>query len=369
MMITSIEVNNFKLFRNLILPLRTLNIFTGLNGMGKSSLIQAMLLLRQSYQTGLLQTTGLILKGNIVELGTGKDVFYQFAGKDENVKITLSTPHQTHSWEFKYHSDSDILPLIDKQEQADPGTFNLFGKHFQYLNAEHIIPLNTYKKSEFEVVQNQHLGKYGEYAAHFLSVYGLDPVKHENLIHPRAKSNRLNHNVEAWMNEVSPGIKINVEDVKGLDLVKLGYLYETESGYTDEYKPINVGFGITYALPVIIALLTADGNKMTIIENPESHVHPKGQAKIGELAAISASNGCQIFIETHSDHVLNGVRVAVKNRRINKENIGINYFARISNHEGYESDVKTILLDEKGELSEYPNGLLDEWSNQLFKLI
>jgi len=370
-MIKSIEIENFKLFKKIKLSLKPLALFTGLNGTGKSSFIQILLLLRQSQLAGVLQTTGLILKGDLVELGTGKDIFYQFAGKDDLLKFKVKTDNYSFFWDFKYLSDSDILKIADKATYTDTLLkFSLFNRNFQYLNAEHIVPQNTYQKSEFEVIQNRQIGKRGEYAVHFLSEYGLETVEYSNLIHPNARSNRLLHNVEAWLNEISPGVKIIVEDIKGLELIRLSFQYETESGYTNEYKPINVGFGITYAMPVIVALLTANPDKITIIENPESHVHPKGQAKIGELIALCASNGCQLFIETHSDHVLNGIRVAVKENKIECTDVAIYYFNRVSNSKAeHESVITTINVDKNGELSDYPNGLLDEWSSQLFKLI
>jgi predicted ATPase len=370
-MIKSIEIENFKLFKNTKLSLKPLALFTGLNGTGKSSLIQILLLLRQSQLAGVLQTTGLILKGDLVELGTGKDIFYQFAGKDDLLKIKINTDKHSFYWDFKYLSDSDILKIENKTSYTDTLLkFSLFSRNFQYLNAEHIVPLSTYQKSEFEVVQNRQIGRHGEYAVHYLSEYGLESVAYSNLVHPKARSNRLLHNVEAWLNEISPGIKLNVEDIKGLELIRLSFQYETESGYTNEYKPINVGFGITYALPVIVALLTANPEKITIIENPESHIHPKGQAKIGELVALCASNGCQVLVETHSDHILNGVRVAIKENKIECSDAAIYYFERISlSKQEHESVITTVNFDKNGELSEYPNGLLDEWSSQLFKLI
>jgi predicted ATPase len=370
-MIKSIEIENFKLFRKTKLSLSPLSLFTGLNGTGKSSFIQVLLLLRQSQLAGVLQSNGLILKGDLVELGTGKDIFYQFAGKDDLLKIKIATDIHSFYWTFKYLSDSDVLKIADKTAYTDTLLkSSLFNWNFQYLNAEHIVPLNTYQKSEFEVVQNRQIGKNGEYAVHYLSEYGLETVVYSNLIHPNARSNRLLHNVEAWLNEISPGIKVIVEDIKGLELVRLSFQYETASGYTNEYKPINVGFGITYALPVIVALLIANPDKITIIENPESHIHPKGQARIGELIALCASNGCQVLIETHSDHVLNGIRVAVKESKIQQSDVAIYYFDRVSTSKPeHESIIKTVNIDKNGELSEYPKGLLDEWSSQLFKLI
>jgi predicted ATPase len=370
-MIKDIEIENFKLFKRSKLSLRTLSLFTGLNGTGKSSIIQVLLLLRQSQQSGILLTAGLNLKGNLVELGTGKDIFNQFAGKDEFVKIKIDTTNHTYYWDFTYSADSDILPVINKSTYTDQlSKFSLFNRNFQYLNTEHIVPLNTYKKSEFEVVHNRQIGKHGEYAVHYLSEYGLEPIQYANLIHPKAKSNRLLHNVEAWLNEISPGVKVIVEDIKGVDSIRLGFQYEAENGYTNEYKPINVGFGITYALPVVVALLTIAPDKITIIENPESHIHPQGQAKIGELIALSTANDCQIFVETHSDHILNGIRVAIKETKLLHSEAAIYYFDRVSNGKSeHESAITTINIDKNGELSEYPKGLLDEWSSQLFKLI
>jgi len=370
-MIENIAIENFKLFRNTKLELRSLNLFTGLNGTGKSSVIQILLLLRQSQQAGILLTTGLNLKGNLVELGTGKDIFNQFAGKNDLVKVKINTANHTYYWDFAYSADSDILPVVSKSSYTDNLLkLSLFNRNFQYLNAEHIIPLNTYKKSEFEVVQNRQIGKHGEYAIHYLSEYGLEPIQYSNLIHPKAKSNRLMHNVEAWLNEISPGVKVIVEDIKGLDLIRLGFQYEAENGYTNEYKPINVGFGITYALPVVVALLTVNIDKITIVENPESHIHPQGQAKIGELIALSTANNCQVFVETHSDHILNGIRVAIKENKLQHSKAAIYYFDRIANGKAeHESSITSINIDRNGELSEYPKGLLDEWSSQLFKLI
>ncbi len=370
-MIRRIEIENFKLFKRADLALSRLNLFTGLNGTGKSSFIQTLLLLRQSHQAGMLRDNGLMLKGALAELGTGKDVFYQFAGKDDLIAIRLNTSNRSYYWNFKYLPDFDILSTTSRTTYTGAlSEFNLFNRDFQYLNAEHIVPLNTYKKSEFEVVQNRQIGKHGEYAVHYLSEYSLEVVSNEALIHPNAKSNRLIHNVEAWLQEISPGIKIIVEDIKGLDLVRLSFQYEAESGYTNEYKPINVGFGITYALPVILCLLTASQEKLIIIENPESHVHPKGQAKLGELIAIACSTGAQFFIETHSDHVINGIRAAVKEHKIKDSEVAIHYFERNAHNKAdHESTITTISIDKNGELSEYPKGLLDEWGTQLFRLI
>jgi predicted ATPase len=87
------------------------------------------------------------------------------------------------------------------------------------------------------------------------------------------------------------------------------------------------------------------------------------------LIAKVAMNDVQIIIETHSDHIINGIRVAIKEQQLNKDKVVLFYFEKIiTNNEQY-SKVTKIELDKNGTLSEYPENLLDEWSNQMSKLI
>ena len=72
-MIEFINIQNFKTLLNASFPLGNLNLFSGLNGMGKSTLVQSLLLLRQSYERNTLKTKGLLLNGDYVNIGTGKD--------------------------------------------------------------------------------------------------------------------------------------------------------------------------------------------------------------------------------------------------------------------------------------------------------
>src|SRR5438046_1441121 len=84
---------------------------------------------------------------------------------------------------------------------------------------------------------------------------------------------------------------------------------------SSEYRPTNVGFGITYALPIVVSILSARPGSLVIIENPEAHLHPRGQVRMGELLSLASTAGIQVLIETHSDHVLNGIRLAVRAKK------------------------------------------------------
>jgi predicted ATPase len=122
-------------------------------------------------------------------------------------------------------------------------------------------------------------------------------------------------------------------------------------------------------LPLIVALLTAQPDDLVLIENPKSHLHPKGQTAIGKLMALAAQNGVQIFAESHSENVINGIRVAVKENLIDNKQVSIYYFDRKQNVSSHETKITHIQVDKFGELSHYPEGLLDEWNNLLMRLI
>jgi predicted ATPase len=122
-------------------------------------------------------------------------------------------------------------------------------------------------------------------------------------------------------------------------------------------------------------ILTAKKGDVLLIENPEAHLHPGGQVKLGELISRASAAGVQLFVETHSDHVINGVRVAIKNSVIKSEDMNILFFERKIPDESDNSGVleqwsecREIHVDSDGEFDDYPDGFLDEWNKQVVKL-
>ena len=190
---------------------------------------------------------------------------------------------------------------------------------------------------------------------------------------------RLIDQVNAWLQVVSPGaqVRIDKQEIAGSERFLQSVAFG-RSGHEHEFKPQNVGFGISYVLPVLVALLTSIREDIVIIENPEAHLHPRGQAEMGNLIARAAAYGIQVFVETHSDHVINGVRVAVKNGIVKPEDVNIAFFERKGHeitaedgtkHKEYYADVRNIQIDKTGSLSEYPEDFMDEWNNQLMRLM
>ena len=365
-MLESITLKNFKPFENQSFDFKSLTLLSGLNSSGKSSLLQALLLLRQSYQQDLLLDEGLALNGDLVCIGTAQDALFEVATEDVIGFDVCWKNEKKVSWRFNYNREADVIKIA-KPLQIDRKISNssLFNDQFFYLQAERLGSRPYFEMSDFQVRQHQQLGSKGEYTAHFLDIYGEEPIPNQKLSHLSASSLQLKHQVEAWMGEVSPGTRINITPNLAMDLIGLQYSY----GLSNLYRSTNVGFGITYTLPILVALLAAQPDTLILLENPEAHLHPQGQAKIGELLALAASCGVQIIVETHSDHVLNGIRLAVHGGQINPEDVQLHYFQRQEKDRQWITEVISPKIDRHGRIDQWPDGFFDEWDKSLERLL
>ena len=248
-MIQSLELTNFKCFQQQLVVVKPLTLLAGLNSSGKSTILQALLLLRQSYLENLLPSVGLTLNGKLAELGTAKDVLFEEADIDE-IGFELKDDLPAHlKLRFAYREESDVLAVNGYEHSGEIWKTSLFRDEFQYLRAERIGPRTSFGMSDYEVRHHRQLGSSGEFAAHFLSLFGSETVESEGLRHPAATSNTLQSQVEAWMTEISPGVRLNVKRYSEMDLMTFNVTYILgHQVASSEYRPTNVGFGITYAL-------------------------------------------------------------------------------------------------------------------------
>ncbi len=372
-MISYLYLKNFKAFREAEISPTHLNILTGLNGMGKSTFLQALLLLRQSYLQHTLEK-GLLLNGNVLELGKGKDVYSMYGTDDNLIKFEVEWDEELKlAGEFQRQDEVDLLPWKRPLTLSDPDKIfqqSLFTNQCQYLNAKRISPKDFFPASAYHIEQLRSLGNHGQFTVHFIAENQRKQIPIKELSHPKADSLVLLDQLDAWMKEVTPGVKLAAFLYDEFEIARLSYRFEVGEKHTTEgMRPTNVGFGLTYVLPVVTAVIAAQPGDLLIIENPESHLHPQGQALLGKLFALAAEHGVQLFIETHSDHVLNGVRVAVKHKHISPEKVGIFFFEREAEAEEHVTEIIRPYLDENGRIDEWPTGFFDEWDKSLFELL
>lgn len=123
--------------------------------------------------------------------------------------------------------------------------------------------------------------------------------------------------------------------------------------FTLEGKPrnlVDIGYGVSQVLPVIMQSLVA-GRRRILLQQPEVHLHPKAQAAIGTFFVdIAAAKKTEFVIETHSDFILDRIRIEVANKKISPEDVVILFFER----KGYETTVHIISLDDIGNISHAP---------------
>ncbi|MCB0213921.1 MAG: DUF3696 domain-containing protein [Anaerolineae bacterium] len=369
-----LELKNFKAFRELDLELRPLTLLSGMNGMGKSSVLQSLLLLRQSYlqRSEVVTNKGqlnLILNGELVELGTGQDIFFDRVDYRPDVLELGFTLHEEnigqYQWSYDYDAFSADVLTAKNPAATNSHTFyetSLFQDNFHYLQAERVGPRTAFGMSDHRVRQHRQLGRAGEFTAHFLDVWRSDPVD-RRVRHPKTNADGLFNQVTAWMGEISPDTQIEIKPHTDMDVmsVRIGF------PGTKSFRSTNVGFGITYTLPVLVALLSAQPGYLVLLENPEAHLHPRGQSMMGELIARVASAGVQVIVETHSDHIMNGIRVAVRQNLVDPKRVAFHFFQRTRN--GQDVDVETPEIDKEGRLDYWPKNFFDEWKTNLDRLL
>jgi predicted ATPase len=371
-MITNLRLENFKCFEQRQLRLRPLTVLSGLNGTGKSTVFQSLLLLRQSYQRGFLPNQGLSLNGELVALGTAQDTLYDNAHEEViRLGIRWTNTIEEDIWSFAYDPEADVLSLAAglTVPAAEVYGATLFSENFHYLGAERLGPRPSFEISEYMVRHQRQIGSRGEFAAHFLATFGRERIPIPSLAHEGTSSLDLVDQVEAWLGTVSPGVRLSVIPHRGMDVVNLQYSFAGGRDVSNLYRPTNVGFGLTYTLPVLVAILSSRASSVLLVENPEAHLHPRGQIQLARLLARAAENGVQVLVETHSDHILNGIRLAVYQDLIHHVKVQLHFFER---REAADRVVHTVLspeMDRNARLDLWPGGFFDEWDRSLEALL
>lgn len=356
MAITKIRLENFKCFSNVELEIGKLTFLVGLNSVGKSSIIQSVLLPLQS-----THDTDIEVNGSLINLGSYQDIL-NIRAPDDSVRVSIEMDGELSTWGYSegYITDShqeDVLPLLSGTSH----NLHSIKNKFQYISAERWGPRDNVP------VLHRHrdgwLGKNGEHVIDYL--FSLTNAKtagdYKNLlsddprIHHNAHSSTILASIEAWLGEISPGVSFDVNVYKEANIGWSLFGYEGDS---KKYRSSNVGFGISYSLGIISAILGAKPGDILVLENPEAHIHPRGQSQLGHLLALATNAGIQLLVETHSEHIINGARVAIKKHNVSHDNILIYFFNKdVSNS---SPEVTKITPDKRATLSVWPKGFFDQ---------
>lgn len=366
-MLKLLKIENFKCFSGKTsIPLSKVTVCTGMNSVGKSTLIQALLLFKQSCENlGKFKDLNVLLNTDALKLGSTNQIMLtdkMVLALDEDW-IEYSAGADKLSLVIEKISCSDtLLDMVNNEISVDDISLDFIDqKEFYYLNAERLGPRNYQEMKSHDVL---HCGYHGEYTFDVIEKNPLFNVSDNRKFKgdSEKKISDLNKQIDYWMSYIVNGVEVNFSS----DITtQLSQMKVRQAALDTPFNsPYNFGFGISYVLPIIVTGLIATPNSIVVVENPEAHLHPAGQSRIGEFLAQMATDDLQIVIETHSEHVINGIRKFSLKNKMSAEDICINYF----NIESGNHAVSRLPLNERMDILKWPEGFFDQESKDLREL-
>ena len=165
-----------------------------------------------------------------------------------------------------------------------------------------------------------------------------------------------------WLKEIL-NTELEIEAIEKTDLVKITY---DVRGNKISNRPKNLGTGTSFIISILIMCLASQEGDVIIIENPELHLHPKAQSALTEFLIHIASHNRQLFIETHSDHVFNAIRVAIAQDEHSQQLFGVNFVELDSEFKTVNHEIK---IQGKGDVINPQDGLFDQFDNDLLRML
>lgn len=349
-MIDTLKILGFKCFREVTIPLKNITLLTGTNSSGKSTVIQALLLLaNNALKISTSPLNGMWLRMGrfeecrnhiinartfeiIASVGKTEKFHLQFNGSEDYEDLTSVTDHSGSEY---------IENLLSSQKE-----------HLFYIPANRQGPVDSYNKN-FD--SRNFLGSQAEFVIDYLFRNQKEPVLSE--LQKDQHSVTLLAQVNHWLKYLL-GVSIGILENKGSNTYSIEYRMSEGKAV----RPYHIGSGISYALGVIVSCLAAKKDDIVILENPEIHLHPRAQAELTEFLCFVANAGVQIIVETHSDHVFNGIRKAIVKKVISNTDTSVQFF--VQNDEGLAENIN-IELNEHGRVIQHHKGLFDQFDEDL----
>ena len=324
-MIEQLIIDGYKSIRHQLIPLKPLNVLAGLNSSGKSSVIQALRIL-----------------GRVAE--RKEEVLPENCG-DEN---TLRNKHE---------EKMELTAVFGEEEVTYSNRVELNPKYptVIYVGADRIGPQNIYPSKK-----NAELDSKGMNVLRCIEESSDEGVVlPESMLTPDCEGAAFKFVVQGWLKQISPGVRFNMDKVPG---------QEAHTATYNENLPTNVGFGLSYTLPIIVAILlgVTSKNSIVLLENPEAHIHAKGQTALADLMCRAVNAGAQIVVETHSDHVFDGVRIYAKEHPGFFKEVSMAWF-RLNDEE--TTEIEYPMLQEDGSLDRWPDDMFTQFMNNAERLL
>ncbi|WP_406152612.1 DUF3696 domain-containing protein [Streptomyces anulatus] len=130
-----------------------------------------------------------------------------------------------------------------------------------------------------------------------------------------------------------------------------------QGGARDLVNIADVGFGVSQTLPVVVALLAAIPGQLVYLEQPEIHLHPRAQLKFAQLVRRAIERGVRIVIETHSSIFLRAIQTIVAQGALDPDEVAMHWFTR--DRSSGETQISTADLQDDGSFGDWPEDFDD----------
>lgn len=348
-MINKIRVLALKSIKDLNVECSNLNLLVGTNSSGKSTLLHALLLLAQRGLNGKYISIGDFrevrnyymsnspIRIEILEKGKRKPAWIEFDEDKENETYNIHTS-------LEELTVADVM-MDEEHEDIEQSTLIMEEYGFHYLSCHRMGANDIYAKN---MLNESDFGIDGEYALAYLLQNESKAVSEDLVVQDVDCTNSLLDQVNYWLNYIV-GTTLSIKDLKKTNYLQVKYNNNPANMASEALycRPVNVGSGISYLISVIISCLGAEEGSIVIIENPEIHLHPKAQSRLCEFLYFVSKSRRQLFVETHSDHIFNGLRVGIATGKMRQEDITVNFLAM---NEQYETQCNPIIFKEYGKI-------------------
>ena len=403
--ITKIAVSGFKsLAEECAIDIRPLTILAGANSSGKSSIMQPLLMLKQTLEAPY-DPGPLLIEGPNVQFTLAEQFLSKLIGEERADCFQIGI--ETRDSEFfssvrtifkKGQSEIELVEMTDKsgsvaRPSGRPKHITLYPEmpieEIEALADQNLIPeaSNAVRRSRCFLYPEQHPGGY-------VSVAGAASLHHHifNSIHlpglrnnpertykpastgpryPGTFENYVASIIHEWQETIDERLETLADALHTLGLtgqvgtkkigdtrieLQVGRLRDDRTSETDMVSIADVGIGVSQVLPVLVALIVAEPGQLVYLEQPELHLHPRAQVALAQVLADAAKRGVRVVAETHSSLLLLAVQTLVAEGDLSPELVKLHWFTR---GEDGTTKIDTADLDEVGAYGDWPEDFDD----------
>ena len=423
--ITAISVQGFKSLANESrIEIRPLTILAGANSSGKSSIMQPLLLMKQTLEASY-DPGPLLLNGPNAKFTSVNQFISRLQKNSDSQKFSIAIENAERNFilknvfSFKKDQMVEIREMVIgeiegkrvvylRPNQSSGDLVNSMSKFREGgLKLPEGVRLAVVRKQCFldivyEVLNEKtkkalsRLSGFSERGIIYLSTYELIDKALRGMIHvpglrgnpervylktatgpdfpgtfehyvatiiadwERKRDDRLKR-LEAMLTDLGLTWKISAKPVNDTQIeLQVGRLSKARRDGGDLVSIADVGFGVSQVLPVLVALLVAEPGQLVYLEQPELHLHPRAQYALAKILAETAKRGVKLVVETHSALLLLNLQTLVAKGDLDPNLVKLHWFSR-SDEDGTTS-IESADLDKNGAFGDWPEDFGDiEW--------